>query len=151
MLTLVKELKAETDTNPLVDVILQIDSSEDETAMEKVESVSDDDSNVIDTTLDEAEDSSDVDESTEARASELLSTAKDNLRDVEMESLGDKPEGEEDRSGLGHVPMITIPSIQQPTGVPEFNHSQDTSETQDDVIQLLDGSGRHVRFLITGI
>ena len=91
------------------------DSSEDETVMEKVKSVSDDDIDVIDTTLDEAEDSSDDDESTEeARASELLSTAKDNLRDVEMESLGDKPEGEEDRSGLGHVPTITIPSIQQP-------------------------------------
>ena len=83
--------------------------------MEKIKSVSNDNSDVIDTTWDEAEDSSDDDESTEeARASELLSTAKDNLRDVEMESLGDKPEGEEDRSGLGHVPMITNPLNTKP-------------------------------------
>ena len=58
MLTLVKELKAQTDSNPLVDVTADDDSG-DETVMEKGKS--DDDSIVSDTTFVEAEDSSDDD------------------------------------------------------------------------------------------
>ena len=62
-----------------------------------------------------------VEESTKARASDAEHCKEDLLRNVESQSQSDKPEGEEDRSGLGHVLMITIPSIQQPSGVPEFN------------------------------
>ena len=58
MLTLVKELKAQTDSNPLVDVTADDDSG-DETVKEKGKS--DDDSIVSDTTFVEAEDSSDDD------------------------------------------------------------------------------------------
>ena len=110
--------------------------------MEKVKS--DDDSIVTDTTLVEAEDSSDDDESTEeARASDAEHCKEDKLRNVEMESQSDKPEGEEDPD-LATVPMMTSPLYNSLSGVPEFNHSQDNSETQEDDIWLLDGSGRHV-------
>ena len=51
------------------------------------------------------------------RASELSTTKKD--KEVVEESLGDKPEVEDDVTGLGRVPMILLPQMLSQSGVPE--------------------------------
>ena len=48
-----------------------------------------------------------------------MSTTKKDIEDVE-ESLGDKPDGEDDITGLGRVLMILLPKMLSQTGVPEF-------------------------------
>ena len=67
MLTLVNELQAKTETNPLVDLTADVDGSE--TKKEVVEKEDNNDVIDVDNTFEEAEDSSN-DESTEIRVLE---------------------------------------------------------------------------------
>ena len=109
MLTLVNELQAKTETNPLVDLTADVDGSE--TKKEVVEKEDNNDVIDIDNTFGEAEDSSN-DESTEILVLELLDTAKNDLEDVaEEESQSDKPEVEADDTSLGHSPDDAPPSV----------------------------------------
>ena len=109
MLTLVNELQAKTETNPLVDLTADVDGSE--TKKEVVEKEDNNDVIDIDNTFGEAEDSSN-DESTEILVLELLDTAKNDLEDIaEEESQSDKPEGEADDTSLGQSPDDAPPSV----------------------------------------
>ena len=141
MLTLVNELQAKTETNPLVDLTADVDGSE--TKKEVVEKEDNNDVIDIDNTFEEAEDSSN-DESTEIPVLELLDTAKNDLEDVaEEESQSDKPEGEADDTSLGQSPDDAPPSVKSLSGVPDVKLSQDseTRERDDDrCLGLPDGS-----------
>ena len=129
MLTLVNELQAKTETNPLVDLTADVDGSE--TKNEVVEKEDNNDVIDIDNTFEEAEDSSN-DESTEILVLKLLDTAKNDLEDVaEEESQSDKPEVEADDTSLGQNPDDAPPSIQSLSGVPDVKLSQD-SETREE-------------------
>ena len=140
MLTLVNELQAKTETNPLVDLTADVDGSE--TKKEVVEKEDNNDVIDIDNTFEEAEDSSN-DESTEILVLELLDTAKNDLEDAaEEESQSDKPEGEAEVTGLGQSPGDAPPSVQSLSGVPDVKLSQDseTRENEDKCLGLPDGS-----------
>ena len=129
MLTLVNELQAKTETNPLVDLTADVDGSE--TKKDVVEKEDNNDVIDIDNTFEEAEDSSN-DESTEILVLKLLDTAKNDLEDVaEEESQSDKPEVEADDTSLGQNPDDAPPSIQSLSGVPDVKLSQD-SETREE-------------------
>ena len=140
MLTLVNELQAKTETNPLVDLTADVDGSE--TKKEVVEKEDNNDVIDVDNTFEEAEDSSN-DESTEILVLKLLVTAKNDLEDVREESQSDRPEGEADDTSLGHSPDDAPPSVKSLSGVPDVKLSQDseTRERDDDrCLGLPDGS-----------
>ena len=122
MLTLVNELQAKTETNPLVDLTADVDGSE--TKKEVVEKEDNNDVIDVDNTFEEAEDSSN-DESTEILVLKLLET-----------------EGEADDTSLGHSPDDAPPSVQSLSGVPDVKLSQDseTRENEDRCLGLPDGS-----------
>ena len=110
MLTLVNELQAKTETNPLVDLTADVDGSE--TKKEVVEKEDNNDVIDVDNTFEEAEDSSN-DESTEILVLKLLVT-----------------ESEADDTSLGHSPDDAPPSVKSLSGVPDVILSQD-SETRE--------------------
>ena len=129
MLTLVNELQAKTETNPLVDLTADVDGSE--TKKEVVEKEDNNDVIDVDNTFEEAEDSSN-DESTEILVLKLLDTAKNDLEDIaEEKSQSDRPEVEADDTSLGQSPDDAPPSVKSLSGVPDVKLSQD-SETREE-------------------
>ena len=134
--------------NPRVDVV----AAELELKKEIVETM--EDKAPDDRTLYEAVESSDEDGPTtsgpEARASDA-EHCKDKLEDVGMEeSQSDKPEGEDDVTGLGQSPDDPTPSDTQPSQASPTNDHKSLKHKRMS-IRLLDASGRHFGFTITGI